>query len=566
MGAIWTVRRAVCLGVLLMTAASCSTDEPQLPPGDVTLLVGPRFWTGLHERPWAHGVAVQEGRVVALLDREGVGRAAARGVEIRRLAGELATPGLVDAHAHIHPFGAMQQEVDLTGVRTLKQALERVARFASSHPGQGWILGRGWDQNDWPSGVWPTADDLERAVPDRPCALSRIDGHALWVNRTALERAGIDDLTPDPPGGRILRNDDGQATGILIDAADELVRDHVPEPTDRQIETALETAAERLLAVGLTGVHDMGLDERVWSAMVRLAKSGRFPLRVHGYAVAGDPLADRVIDEGPLVEGRLSVVGVKVWADGALGSRGARLLEPYSDEPGTRGVWVTAPEDIERIVSQTAEAGLQPAVHAIGDAANRTVLDIYERVYPDGAPGSAPPRLEHAQILAPEDLPRVASLGVVASMQPTHATSDMPWVEGRLGEARLEGGYAWRTLLEQGALLAFGSDFPVESIDPRKGLYAAITRQDAEGQPPGGWRPSERLTPEQALRAFTEGAARAVGAGGELGRLSPGSWCDVTVFEQDWLSAGEPGRLLDAGVSSVVVAGEVYSPSVSVGG
>jgi hypothetical protein len=552
---------ALALGALLMLAASCASNAPTLPPGDVTIFTGPKFWTGLTERPWADAIAVKQGRVVALLDAADAARFAGQGVEVRRLSGRLATPGLVDAHAHIHGFGALEQQADLLGAESVDEALDRVSRFAARRGGDGWVIGRGWDQNDWPGGEWPTADELERAVPGRPCALSRIDGHALWVNRTALERAGIGPGTPDPPGGRILRDEYGMATGILIDEADRLIREHVPEPTDAQIEQALELAAEELMAVGLTGVHDMGMEQNVWSAMVRLARQGRFPLRVHAYAVAGDPLAERVIAEGPIQEGRLEVLGVKVWADGALGSRGARLLEPYDDQPGTRGVWVTRPEDMERTVRRTAEAGLQPAVHAIGDAANRAVLDAYERIYADlGAP-PRPPRLEHAQILTPEDLPRLASLGVVASMQPTHATSDMPWVARRLGEGRLEGGYAWRTLLEDGAILAFGSDFPVESSDPRKGLYAAITRQDLEGHPPGGWRPSERLSPEQALAAFTRGAARAVGEADELGRIAPGSWCDVTVFERDWLDGGRAESVVDAGVRSVIVGGEVYSSS-----
>jgi hypothetical protein len=513
------------------------------------------------DRPYAEALAVQQGRIVALLDDEAVKRHAAHGVEVRRLSGRLASPGLVDAHAHIHGYGAMRQQVDLTGTGTLQETLERVARYAERLPGDGWVLGRGWDQNDWPETAWPDADALERAVPGRPCALSRIDGHALWVNRTALERAGIDDDTADPPGGRILRDAQGVATGILIDEAERLVREEIPPPSDADIEQALELAARELMAVGLTGVHDMGMEQRVWSAMVRLAEQGRFPLRVYAYAVADDPLAARLLKEGPIHEGNLHLIGIKVWADGALGSRGARLLDPYDDEPGTRGVWVTSPDEIARTVRRTVEAGLQPAVHAIGDAANRAALDAFESA---GAGTGLPPRLEHAQILHPDDLPRLASLGVVASMQPTHATSDMPWVERRLGEGRLEGGYAWKTLLDGGALLAFGSDFPVESIDPRLGMYAAITRQDLSGHPPGGWRAWERLTPEEALTAFTAGVAEAVGAGDQLGRLTPGAWCDVTVFASDWLE-GDPADLVEAEVISVIVGGEVYGSDVSGG-
>jgi hypothetical protein len=540
-----------------MLAGACSSGNQDLPPGDVTIFTGPRFWTGLDETPYVDGLAVQRGRIVALLDAPEIKVRAAQGVEVRRLSGELATPGLVDAHAHIHGYGSLRQQVDLTGTTTLQETLQRVTDYARRHPDAEWLLGRGWDQNDWPSGEWPDADDLERAVSGRPCALSRIDGHALWVNRTALDRAGIGPETDDPAGGRILRDAHGRATGILIDEAEQLVRAEIPPPSDASIEQALELAAEELMAVGLTGVHDMGMEERVWSTMVRLAEQGRFPLRVYAYAVAEGPLAERLIQEGPIEEGNLHLVGVKVWADGALGSRGARLLEPYADEPGTRGVWVTPPDEIERLVQRTVEAGLQPAVHAIGDAANRVSLDAFERAYGDRSVGDRPPRLEHAQILTTADLPRLAELGVVASMQPTHATSDMPWVARRLGEERLAGGYAWKTLLDGGALLAFGSDFPVESIDPRLGLHAAINRQDLEGRPEGGWRPSERLALPEALAAFTSGAARAVGAGEQLGQLKPGAWCDVTVFDTNWLE-NPAGRVADAPVVSVLIGGRVY--------
>ncbi|MDQ7087486.1 MAG: amidohydrolase family protein [Acidobacteriota bacterium] len=355
----------------------------------------------------------------------------------------------------------------------------------------------------------------------------------------------------------------GRPTGILIDSAIPLVEREIP-PLDPDARLrALETAARHLVAAGLATVHDMGVDEPTWQAMVRLAGEGRFPLRVFAYAQAGGRLHRRLVEDGPITEGRLHLVGVKFYADGALGSRGARLAAPYSDQGNTRGLWVTDPAALRAGIDEALRAGLQPAVHAIGDEANRVVIDLFiEALAALGRRPTLPPRLEHAQIVDPADIRRAAEAGIVISMQPTHATSDMPWVEQRLGPERLAGAYAWKRFLDAGARLAFGSDFPVESIDPRRGLYAAVTRQDALGRPPGGWLPDQRLELSTALAAMTSGAAAAVGREKVLGRLVVGASCDLTVLERDPFR--EPPRaLLDNGVTATVIEGHVFSPVIA---
>ncbi len=532
--------------------------------GDVTILTGVRFWTGDPEHPYADALLVEEGKIRRLLSREEIPRALAHGGKVIDLPGKLAVPGLVDAHGHLLGYGLARRRADLGGTRSPDEALERVRAFAAAHPADPWVLGRGWDQEDWPGHAWPTADRLEKAVPGRPCALWRVDGHALWVNRTALREAGIGPATPDPPGGRILRRPDGTPTGILLDAAEELVTGRIPPPSPAVAEEVLADVARDLLRKGLAGFHAMSVSRVEWDALVRLARTGRFPLRVWAYAEWGDPLAEEILAAGPRHEGRLHLVGVKLFADGALGSRGARLRAPYADDPGNRGLWVTPPDELARRIEAAMDRGLQPAVHAIGDAANHELLGIYRRLL-EGHPGWAAlrPRVEHAQVVSPADLPLFGRLPVVASMQPTHATSDMAWAEDRLGPDRLAGAYAWRSILAAGGHLAFGSDVPVEPCDPRLWLWAAVTRQDTTGNPPGGWRPDERLDLPAALAACSAGAAWAVGREGDLGRLAPGYLADLTVFDRDIVRQvewGHPRALLEARVTATVIGGTPWFP------
>lgn len=528
-------------------------------PAEVNVLTGPRFWTGDPARPWADALLVSQGKIFELLSEGQVPQRLAQGGTLIQLPGTLAVPGLTDAHGHIFGFGLAQRRAQLAGASSLEETLARVSEFAALHPQDAWVLGRGWDQNDWPDRTWPDADRLEQSVPGRPCALWRVDGHALWVNRTALAVAGITAATPDPRGGSIHRDASHRPTGVLVDNAVDLVSARIPKPDRVLLEEALEVAGRELLSLGLTGVHEMGLDDREWAAMEKLARAGRFPLRVTAYAEAASPLARTLILEGPREVGRLRLAGIKYYADGALGSRGARLLQPYADESSTTGLWVTGPEELRRQVLTGARRGLQPAIHAIGDAAVRAALSACSGLQKMGAPADLRPRVEHAQIVDPADIPVFSREGVVASMQPTHATSDMPWAEERLGAERLAGAYAWRSLLDSRAALAFGSDYPIESPDPRGGLFAAVTRRDQAGRPPGGWRPEQALTLEEALRAFTQGAAYAAHQEKMVGLLKPGMWCDLTVFGGNVFEL-PPEAWLKTKVTATVIGGQVVFP------
>lgn len=551
--------KAFWLAGALVLASACGGDTKEI-PGEVNILTGPRFWTGDPTHPWAEALVVSQGRIVDWTDRVQIPRLIAQGGTVRNLPGIVAVPGLTDAHGHLRSFSMSLRNVNLRGAKSVEEALARVERFAAEHPEERWITGRSWDQNDWPDHAWPDADRLEQVVPGRPCALWRVDGHALWVNRTALAEAKIDAKTKDPAGGAIHRDRGGRPTGILIDEAAVLVQKWIPPPTPQQLESAMAEAAERLLALGLTGFHDMGMESESRDVLERLAESGRFPLRVAVYAEYGTPLAQEFLTKGLSSKGRLDFAGIKLYADGALGSRGARLLEPYSDDPRNRGLWVTEPAELAARLRQCAEHGLQPAVHAIGDAANRATLDAIEALEKDLPKAKAlRPRVEHAQILDPQDSGRLAALGATASMQPTHATSDMPWVEDRIGRQRLSGAYAWRTVLSRGAALAFGSDFPVEWPDPLAGLYSAITRQDPQGRPANGWLPEQRLKLTEALAAFTEGAAFAIGKEKEQGRIAPGYWCDLTVLDRD-IFKNPPASLLETKVVATVIGGQVVWP------
>ena len=439
------------------------------------------------------------------------------------LHGEVITPGLVDAHAHAAGVGRLAAELDLVGLTSYAAVLDAVA--AAAGDGEGWLLGRGWDQNDWPDapeGTWPRAADLEARAPGRKVALRRVDGHAMWISPAVAAELG----ETVPEGGRVLRDPDGGAA-ILVDAAMELVQ--VPAPAAPVRRERLRAGLERMASAGLVGVHDMGVGDDGWSDYQALADA--LPIRAWVYASQDTLLAERVCTTGPELGERLSLVGVKLYADGALGSRGAHLSAPYADEPGHTGLVINSPETLTALTTRCLGAGAQVAVHAIGDQAVTDVLDAFaaaRAAHPERA--DVPLRVEHAQVVRPEDRARFAALGVVASMQPTHATSDMPWAEERLGETRTHWAYSWKSLSEQGALLAFGSDAPVESCDPGLGLWSATMRTDLDGRPEGGWLPEERIELEAAVRGFSDGAHRAVGQEPRL--LVTGAPADVSLFRR----------------------------------
>ncbi len=450
------------------------------------------------------------------------------------LEGRTMLPGLTDAHGHVFGLGSALENLDLTGADSIGVVRARLREYAGANPALRWISGRGWNQVLWPRREFPTADDIDTVVEDRPVWLRRIDGHAAWANSAAMRLAGIDDDTPDPVGGRIVRDRNGHATGVFIDAAMELVDRHAPPPDKADYRRALRAAIGRLLSEGVTSVHDAGIDLMNAEVYLSMAHNDELPIRIYAMtAGAGEVL--EAIGKPLRQQGRdrLDIAAVKLYADGALGSRGAALLAPYADDPENRGLRFWRQAELDAMVVKANGMGFQVGIHAIGDLGNRMALDAIARAQ-GGRPSPLRNRIEHAQIIALADIPRFAELGVIASMQPTHATSDMNMAEDRVGAERIAGGYAWRKLLARGAVIAAGSDFPVELSNPFYGLHAAVTRQSRDGEPPGGWYPAEAMSRAQALHAFTLAAAYAAHQEDRLGSLEPGKWADFIVVDGDY--------------------------------
>ncbi|MCA8979181.1 MAG: amidohydrolase [Planctomycetes bacterium] len=492
----------------------------------------------------------------------------AAGYELERvdLAGGWAVPGLQDAHGHVENYGRSLEVLDLREFTDYASMVAAVAEVAAERPAGEWIEGRGWDQNLWPEGKFPHHALLSEAVPDHPVILDRVDGHAVLCNKRALDLSGLGGLMLQEPkidGGRVLVDDKRQATGVLIDNATDLVRQHVPEPDRATRMRRILRAQEALLADGLTCVHDMGIDEDVAGIYRELESQGRLQLRIVAYLSGNDGLSKEMLKKYPwrsARQDRLDIVGVKLLADGALGSRGAALLADYSDAPGERGALLLKEDRLTLLVHEAWQAGLQPAIHAIGDRANRVVLDVYERmVQVDENFRALRPRIEHAQVVSPRDWPRFPSLGVIPSMQPVHAASDMAWAPARLGPERSRGAYAWRQLAGGVAPLAFGSDFPVESPNPLHGIAAARTRRDLDGREQAGFEADDALDGEAAVLGFTFGAAYACGQEERRGRLMPGFAADLTVLKLDPVQA-PPELLARSRATMTVIDGEVVYP------
>jgi predicted amidohydrolase YtcJ len=463
--------------------------------------------------------------------------------------------GLTDAHGHVVGLGLSMLRVDLRNCRSPEDCANRVRDMLSKVPSGSWIQGRGWDQNLYPDQQFPTRATLDAVAPNTPVYLRRVDGHAAWANSEALRRARITRDTPDPPGGKILKDARGEPTGILVDRAEELVDQAISLPSDEEVEQAILRAQDLLVSEGLTSVHEMGISAGVADVYLRLARSGRLKIRVYAHWSADPDTLAEAFRRGPIrasgPDDLFTLRAIKVYADGALGSRGAHLKTSYSDDPHNTGLVLTPASEIEQISRRALAAGFQVSTHAIGDAANHDVLEAYARA---GVTPAARFRIEHAQIVDLADIPRFAQLGVIASMQPTHGTSDMPWAEKRVGRTRLAGAYAWHRFLDAGVHLAFGSDFPVELSDPRLGLFAAIARTDLHGQPVGGWLPDQRLTVEDTLRAFTSGAAYAAFEEGWRGELKPGMAADLTFFDGP---LDTPEHIMKRKVLMTMVAGRV---------
>jgi len=469
--------------------------------------------------------------------------------------GQVMLPGMIDAHVHVMDIGFAALTLDLSDTNSLEEALEKVRRFAEENPGRPWILGRGWNQEKWGLGRFPTAAELDSIVPDRPVWLERSDNHANWANSLAMERAGITADTPDPEGGRIIRDESGAPSGVFVDNAIPLVGAVVPPPRPEDRDNAFAQAQQVLLGLGVTAVADMGTSVVDWMTYRRAGDTGGLRIRIMAYA-RGVEAMELIGGPGPtpwLYDDKLKLLGVKLYLDGALGSRGANLKEPYADEPDTHGLPLLTPSQLRNLMSRAAMDGFQSAVHAIGDAANEDVLFAIEELS-ESYKGDRRWRIEHAQIVDPVDLERFGRHGAIASMQPLHQTSDMMMAEARLGEERLEGAYAWRSILEAGGRLAFGSDAPVEPADPFAGIAVAISRTDKNGRPFGGWRAEETVSREQALAGFTADAAYAGFAEGIFGRLLPGERADFLLVDRDPLLVS-PSEIRETRIAQVWVGG-----------
>ncbi len=452
------------------------------------------------------------------------------------MQGKTVIPGLIDAHGHIFGLGEQLTQLDLAGSASLADALKAAADYARANPSHTWLRGRGWNQEIWKLGRFPTAAELDAVVADRPIWLERVDGHAAWANTKAMQLAGITKDTPDPAGGKIMRDAAGNATGVFIDAAQDLVTKVLPKQTETEQRAVLDKSLQKIAAMGLTGVHDAGIGVAHDALYRDYADRNKLTTRV--YAMIGDTGADfdQLARTGPLKSyagDMYAARAVKLYSDGALGSRGAALLAPYSDEPKSHGLLFRKNAEIYAMMEKAMKKGYQVNVHAIGDAGNRQVLDGYQQLVEKTGSVGQRHRMEHAQVVTLGDIARFKSIGIVPSMQPTHATSDMNMAEQRVGPQRIKGAYAWRTFLKQGSRVACGSDFPVESSNPFFGIHAAVTRQDAAGQPAAGWYPNEALTLKEAFRCFTLDAAYAGHQEHVVGSLEKGKWADFIVIDQD---------------------------------
>lgn len=549
------------LGIALLTLLASS------PPGGPDLLLeNATVYATADAKPQKLSIVARDGRIAFVGETARARRLARPGRRVD-LSGAFVFPGWADAHGHLLGLGKSLEVAQLRGAADSTDAARRIAELAAKLPAATWVEGRGWDQNLWPGKSFPDARELDAVVADRPVAARRVDGHALWVNSRALAIAGIGRDTADPSGGRILRRADGTPSGVLVDNAMDLLDRVVPAATPEDFARRIRAAARACVAVGLTEVQDAsGYAPEEVAVLEGLAARNELPLRLYATVSPEPPSLEAFFRKGVRIGGGrdfLTVRAIKAYADGALGSRGAALLADYADEPGQRGLLVTPPDRLDEVARQALEKGWQLWIHAIGDRGNRLALDAFRK-----AAGTVPaksgrdanrPRVEHAQVIAPEDVPRFGREGVIASMQPTHATSDMPWAEARLGPERVRGAYAWRTLKNAGARLAGGSDFPVESENPLLGFYAAITRQDLRGEPAGGWRSSEKLTRREALALFTSDAAWAAFEEKSRGKIAPGFAADLTVFRGDPMTA--PERDIP-GIATVmtIVNGRIVQP------
>ncbi len=458
------------------------------------------------------------------------------------LNGKFVLPGLIDAHAHVMGLGYARLDVNLMGIKSLDSTLAKIESFSKKNPELQWVLGRGWNQTLWKENAFPMASDLDQIVKDKPVYLRRVDGHASWANSEAMRIAGISKETIDPDGGKIIRDKNGNPTGVFIDKAMNLVESKIPARTDAEKAKALELSLQEMAEMGLTGVHDAGISHDIFELYKQFGRENRLTTRIYAMIGGAGNDFDKIASEGLLknyAQDRLYVQSVKLYEDGALGSRGAAMIHPYTDDPANFGLLFHDEAELTQLMLKVARKGYQVNTHAIGDKANQVVLNAAEKTIQELGLIDHRFRVEHAQIVHPEDIPRFKQLDVIASMQPTHATSDMNMAEDRVGPERIKGAYAWKTFLNQGTIVAAGSDFPVEESNPFFGLYSAVTRKDHNGMPMDGWYPEEKLTRAEALKAFTIDAAWAGFMQDVTGSLEVGKWADFIVIDRNYFSVDE---------------------------
>ncbi|MBN1290520.1 MAG: amidohydrolase [Candidatus Latescibacteria bacterium] len=548
----------VLLGVPLVISfiTSCSSA---IQPADLVLRNG-KIATVNESFDFAEAVAVRGDTIIAVGDDTEIEKYIGPDTKTIDLDGKLVVPGLIDAHAHMLGYGTSLTELDFRGTTSFSQIVDMVAEKAKkTRPGE-WITGSSWDQNDWENVKLPSHETLSQAVPDKPVWLTRVDGHAAIANRKALEIAGITNQTKNPEGGEIIRDSSGKATGVFVDNAMFLVSQYIPDPSSEQIREALAQAARKCCAAGLTEVHDAGVSPTIIEHYKYLIDNNELVIRINAmlHPPGSDDIAGYMKDHKLVGYGNnfLTVRSMKLFMDGALGSSGAALFKPYSDRPGYSGLLTTTYEQVLQISRAALETGFQVCTHAIGDRGNRLVLDAYEQALKERPTNDHRFRIEHAQVVTLEDIPRFAALGILPSMQPTHATSDMYWAEDRVGPERIKGAYAWQKFLRNGCIIPCGSDFPVEEINPMLGFYAAITRKDPKGWPEGGWYPEECMTREQVLRGFTIWAAYAAFQENILGSIEPGKLADMVVLSKDILTVA-PEEILSTVPLYTIIGGKI---------
>ncbi len=548
----------LALGCALV--AACSSDPPIPGPYPQLILFDGAIYTQAGEQV-VEAIALQDGRVLAVGSTADIRKLATKRTEQIDLAGRAVYPGFADGHAHLVAIGLAAQRLDLMGTNSFGEIVELAAkRHAELAPGE-WMEGRGWDQNDWKVQEFPTHAELSRVTPGRPVVLNRVDGHALLANAEAMKRAGIDRTAVAPEGGRILFDENGEPTGVFIDAAQDLFADVREEPSADAVRSAVALATATLHEQGITAFHDAGIGAHDLTVMRELAREKALRLRVHEMLDGSNEalLATHFgfgIQRDCGGEGTLAIRSVKLYADGALGSRGAALLEPYSDDEHNHGLTITSQEELQSVCERALAAGFQVCTHAIGDRGVRMTLDAYAASFENANAEDPRFRIEHAQVVHPDDFARFASLGVIPAMQAQHQTSDMPWAEDRVGAARIRGAYAWRSFLDLGCVVPGGSDAPVERLDVVAQFVAAVTRQTLEGEPAGGWYPEQVMTRQEALNMLTIWPAHAAFREHDLGRLAPGYRADLVVFDGDLMTVPE-AELKNCRPVTTVFAGEV---------